>query len=110
MVQYQLLDRKLTALSDQTRRDILVRLGSGPASVSDLARPYEMSLTGFLKHVRILEDARLVTTVKRGRVRECSLGPEQLEDVMQWISFYRKLWKGRMDGLESFLANKGTQQ
>ena len=76
MVKYSVLDRTVLdrtfgALADPTRREILERLAEGPASVSDLARPLGMSMPGSLKHVRILEQARLVTTQKQGRVREC---------------------------------------
>ena len=66
MVQSQVLDRTFSALSDPTRRDILERLTRGPASISELARPTGISLPGVLKHVRILEEANLVTTEKRG--------------------------------------------
>jgi DNA-binding transcriptional ArsR family regulator len=65
------LDRTYSALSDPTRRDILERLAHGPTSVGELARPYRLSLPAVMKHVHVLERARLVTTQKRGRVREC---------------------------------------
>jgi DNA-binding transcriptional ArsR family regulator len=103
MVQYQVLDRTFAALSDPTRRDILDRLGRGPASISELARPSGMSLTGMKKHVKILEGARLVTTEKVGRTRQCRLGPEHLEDAVQWIQLYRRRWERRLAGLESYL-------
>jgi DNA-binding transcriptional ArsR family regulator len=103
MVQYQALDRTFAALSDPTRRDILDRLGRGPASISELARPSGMSLTGMKKHVKILEGARLVTTEKVGRTRQCRLGPEHLEDAVQWIQLYRRRWERRLAGLESYL-------
>jgi len=104
MVQYQALDRTFSALSDPTRRDILDRLGRGPASIGELARPFGMSLTGMKKHVQILERARLVTTEKVGRTRQCRLGPEHLEDAVQWIQLYRRRWERRLDGLESYLG------
>jgi DNA-binding transcriptional ArsR family regulator len=108
MVQYQAideaLDRTFAALADPTRRDILDRLGRGPASISELAGPSGMSLTGMKKHVKILEGARLVTTEKVGRTRRCRLGPERLEDAAQWIQRHRQRWERRLDGLESYLA------
>jgi DNA-binding transcriptional ArsR family regulator len=104
MVQYPALDRTFSALSDPTRRDILDRLGRGPASIGELARPLGMSLTGMKKHVQILERAELVTTEKVGRTRQCRLGPEHLEDAVQWIQLYRRRWERRLDGLESYLG------
>jgi len=107
MVQYQAtLDHTFSALADPTRRDILERLGHGPATISALAEPYGMSLTGLKKHVRILEEAELVTTEKIGRIRECRLGPGQLEDAAQWIEMYRRHWERRLDKLEGYLEKK----
>jgi DNA-binding transcriptional ArsR family regulator len=65
-----------------------------------------MSLTGLKKHVHILEQARLVTTEKVGRTRQCRLGPEHLEDAVQWIEVYRRQWERRLDGLETYLEQK----
>jgi DNA-binding transcriptional ArsR family regulator len=107
LVQYQAtLDHTFSALADPTRRDILERLGRGPATISELAEPYGMSLTGLKKHVRILEEADLVTTEKVGRTRECRLGREQLEDAAQWIEMYRSHWERRLDRLEAYLEKK----
>ncbi|MGQ0847985.1 MAG: ArsR/SmtB family transcription factor [Actinomycetota bacterium] len=105
MVQYP-LDRTFGALADPTRRQILDRLGSGPASISELARPFGMSLTGLKKHVQILEEARLVTTEKVGRTRRCRLGPEPLEEAVDWIERYRRQWNRRLDGLEAYLETQ----
>ena len=111
MVQYQVLDRTFSALADPTRRDILDRLGRGPASISELAEPFGMTLTGLKKHVRILEEAALVTTQKVGRTRRCSLGPERLEDAVSWIEMYRRHWERRIDGLEEYLeTQKGDKK
>lgn len=101
-----MLDRTFSALSDGTRRDILERLQLGPASISELARPAGISLPGVLKHVRILEEANLVTTEKRGRTRECRLGPERMEDVTAWIERQRAHWERRLDRLEAVLENE----
>jgi DNA-binding transcriptional ArsR family regulator len=111
MVQHQVLDRAFAALSDSTRRDILTRLGKGPATIGELAAPTGMTLTGLKKHVQVLEDAGLVTTQKVGRTRQCRLGTEKLDDAMQWITFYQRLWERRLDGLEVyFTLRKGTDQ
>ena len=99
MVQYQHdLDKVFGALSDPTRRGILQRLGRGSASISELAEPAGMSLTGLKKHVQILEDVGLVTTVKTGRTRRCSLGPRRMEDAQQWLEGYRQMLDARLDG------------
>jgi DNA-binding transcriptional ArsR family regulator len=98
MVQYQPpLDSAFAALADPTRRGILERLGQGSASLTELAEPFEMSLTGLKKHVRILEDAELVTTEKVGRTRRCSLGPRPLEDARRWIETYQYTLDARLD-------------
>src|SRR5919204_1931452 len=92
------LDRTFSALSDGTRRDILERLQLGPASISELAAMARISLPGALKHVRILEEARLVTTENRGRTRECRLGPDQLDENNRWIERPPGHWERRPDG------------
>jgi DNA-binding transcriptional ArsR family regulator len=106
MVQSQVLDRTISALTDPTRRNILERLAIGPASISELARPIGISLPGVMKHVHILEEARLVTTEKRGRTRECRLGPEQMADATLWIERYRQQWERRLDRLETYVERK----
>ena len=104
MVQYSAqFDSAFAALSDQTRRGILERLGRGEASISDLAAKFEMTLTGIKKHVQILEGAGLLTTAKVGRVRSCKLGPRRLESETAWIDAYRKQLDERYDHLEEFL-------
>lgn len=104
MVQYQSeLDRTLAALADPTRRGILERLGRGRATVSELAEPFAMSLTGLKKHVRILEQAELVTTEKVGRARQCTLGPGRLDGVEVWIETYRRMLDARLDRLGELL-------
>ena len=105
MVQYQ-LDRTLAALADPTRRGVLEELGRGSATIGDLAAPYGMSLTGMNKHVRILEQAGLVTTEKVGRARVCALGPRRLEDVTEWIEAYRRSLDERLDRFEAMLARR----
>jgi DNA-binding transcriptional ArsR family regulator len=106
MVRYSTLDRTFSALSDPTRRDILERLARGPATISELAHPLDITLPGLLKHVRILEEARLVITQKQGRTRQCRLGPEHLDEVAQWIQLYRHRWEGRLDRLGGYLERQ----
>jgi DNA-binding transcriptional ArsR family regulator len=91
------LDRTFFALSDSTRRAILERLGAGPATLSQLAEPFGLTLNGVKKHVGVLEDAELVTTAKVGRARECRLGPAQLREAASWIEDYRRGWERRVD-------------
>jgi DNA-binding transcriptional ArsR family regulator len=110
MVQQQRLDEVFAALSDATRRDVLTRLGDGPATIGQLAEPHGITLTGMTKHVRVLEDAGLVVTEKVGRARQCRLGTERLDDAMSWIAFYQRLWERRLDGLEAFFTlQRGTR-
>jgi DNA-binding transcriptional ArsR family regulator len=86
MVQYPAtVDRAFAALADPTRRAVLERLGSGSATVSELAEPFGMSLTGMKKHIRLLEEAQLMTTEKVGRVRRCMLAPYAFEGISAWL-------------------------
>jgi DNA-binding transcriptional ArsR family regulator len=103
MVQYSnsQLDVTFAALSDSTRRGVLVQLGRGDASITKLADQFHMSLTGMKKHVGILEEAGLVKTEKVGRVRTCKLGPLRLDSETAWIEKYRELWDKRFDALEA---------
>ena len=104
MVQSEVLDRTFSAIADPTRRDILERLAAGPASVTELAEPYGISLPGVLKHIRILEGADLIVTEKRGRTRECRLGPADMDEAGDWIDHQRALWERRFDRLDTYLA------
>ena len=97
MVQCQPIDRTFAALADPTRRTVLERLARGSATISELAAPFEISLAGMKKHVRVLEEAELVTTEKVGRARHCSLGPQRLEDVQAWVDTYRSMLEERLD-------------
>jgi DNA-binding transcriptional ArsR family regulator len=111
MVQYSPVDRTFAALADPTRRGVLERLGRGSATISELAEPFGISLTGMKKHVRVLEDAELVTTEKVGRVRRCSAGPRRLEDVHEWTESYRRMLDERLDRFGELLERtKGEPQ
>src|SRR3954465_3526548 len=102
MVQYRTprLDTSFAALSDATRRGVLEQLGRTDASITELAEKFHMTLTGMKKHVGVLEEARLVTTEKVGRVRTCRLGARRLEEEMAWLEKYRQLWDARFDELD----------
>jgi DNA-binding transcriptional ArsR family regulator len=111
MVQYQpALDRSFTALSDPTRRAILLQLGRKEASISELLEGFDMTLTGLKKHVQVLEEAGLVVTKKVGRVRHCRLGPKKLEDVTKWMCLYRDMLEERLDHLEAFLESTKEEE
>jgi DNA-binding transcriptional ArsR family regulator len=98
------LDASFAALSDATRRGVLERLGSGDASITDLADRFHMTPTGMKKHVHVLEKAGLVATEKVGRVRTCRLGLGALQAEMAWIEGYRQLWNARFDELDEIVA------
>ena len=111
MVQYQEIDRTFAALGDPTRRGVLERLGRGSATITELAEPFGISLTGMKKHVRVLEEAGLVTTEKVGRARMCSAGPRRLEDVQTWTQTYRQMLEQRLDRFGELLERtKGATQ
>ncbi len=109
MVHYAPVDRTFAALADPTRRGVLERLGRGSATISELAHPFGMSLTGMKKHVRVLEEARLVSTVKVGRARLCHLGPRRLDDVRDWVEIYRHMVNDQMDRFGDLLDRTSTK-
>ena len=97
------LDIVFLAFADSTRRAVLRKLGEGPASVSDLAQPFDMALPPFMKHIRTLENAGLITTQKVGRVRTCELNPDKYAAVEQWLHDQRRQWSSRYRKLDSLL-------
>ena len=102
MVQYSTVDRAFAALADPTRRAVLERLGAGSATISELAEPFGMSLTGMKKHIQLLEDANLVVTEKVGRTRRCMLVPYAFEGITTWLA--------RLDRFAAFVERtKGKQ-
>src|SRR5215216_641305 len=105
MAQYpSQLDAVFQALADSTRRAVLVRLGTGPASIGELAAPFDMALPSFMKHIRYLERAGWIRTRKTGRVRTCTLEPESFDVIEAWVSEQRRIWEGRTDRLEHFVT------
>jgi DNA-binding transcriptional ArsR family regulator len=97
------LDRVFYALSDPTRRHMLERLAREPASVSELAAPFEMSLAAVVQHVQVLEECGVVRTEKVGRTRMCKLEPRSLSAAERWCRDRRALWEHRFDLLEKLL-------
>jgi DNA-binding transcriptional ArsR family regulator len=91
------------ALADPTRRAVLGRLGGGPTSVSDLAKPFDMALPSFMQHIRFLEESGWIRTRKVGRVRICAIEEEPFSAVERWLSEQRALWEGRTDRLQQFV-------
>jgi len=112
MVKYQIdrSNRVCAAISDPTRRAIIERLARGPGSISEVAAPFPMSLTGFCKHVRVLERADLVRRSKLGRENRLELFAEPLRDVARWILDYEHFWTERLDRLQAFFAAKNKEK
>ncbi len=98
------VDRTFRALADPTRRAMVERLARGPATVSDLARPFRMALPSLLEHLRVLEDSGLVRSEKVGRVRMCRLDAKSMRRTEAWLAKQRGLWERRLDRLEDYLA------
>ncbi|MEV4119925.1 metalloregulator ArsR/SmtB family transcription factor [Micromonospora sp. NPDC049645] len=104
------LDGVLHALSDPTRRQVVERLAQGPATTSELARPFDMALPSFTQHLHVLERSGLVTSDKQGRVRTYRLAPEPLEHLDSWLAAQRARWTRRLDQLDSLLYDLKEQQ
>jgi DNA-binding transcriptional ArsR family regulator len=104
------VDGIFRALSDPTRRDVLERLGSRPASVSELAAAYDMALPSFVEHLKMLERSGLVRSRKVGRVRTYQLVPEPLKVAEDWLGRQRRLWERRLDQLDSYLMKMKQEE
>jgi len=103
------LDETFAALADPTRRRMLVALGEGDRSVSELAEPFDISLPAVSKHLSVLERAGLITREREGRVRRCHLEREPLSDALEWIAEYGRFWEQSFDSLERLLAQQSKQ-
>jgi len=106
----QVLDQVFAALSDATRREVVERLVRGPATVTELAQPHGMSLPGFMKHLRVLEDAGLVTRSKEGRVVSCELAAQPMQEAAMWLAHYEQFWNARFDALGRYLYHQEEVQ
>lgn len=104
MLKYAAIDDSFRALAEPTRRAIIERLSRGPAAVSDLARPFDMTLAAVVQHVQVLEGCGLVRSEKTGRVRTCRLEPDGLKGLADWVAERRMLMERRFDRLGEILA------
>lgn len=100
---HETLNTVFHALADPTRRAVIQQLTGGPASVTELAEPFDMALPSFMKHIGVLENAGLIHSTKVGRVRTCEIKPQQLNAAEGWISEQTALWEGRIDRMASYV-------
>jgi len=112
MVEYksQVLDRTFAALSDPTRRRLLARLADGEQCVTDLARPYRMSLAAVSKHLRVLESAGLIRRHRCGRVHRLQLEAAPMKEAAQWMEGYRRFWEQSLDRLDEYLKTMQNKE
>src|SRR5262245_37499544 len=112
MVKYSAepLDAVFAALADPTRRQVVAALAAGSRPVTELARPFSMSLPGFMTHLRILEDAGLLRREKEGRVVSCTLSAEPMKKASDWLDRTREFWEKRLDALARFLYHQEETQ
>jgi DNA-binding transcriptional ArsR family regulator len=103
MVQSTVADDVFYALSNSTRRKVLEQLCSGPATVSELAAPFDMKLPSFVQHLSVLERSRLVKSTKQGRVRTYEIVPERFKVAEDWLSKQRQLWELRLDRFDAYV-------
>ena len=103
MVQSAVADDVFYALSNSTRRKVLERLSIGPATVSELAAPFDMKLPSFVQHLSVLEQSRLVKSTKRGRVRTYEIVPERFKVAEDWLTARRRLWEARLDRFDQYV-------
>jgi len=104
------LDTVFAALSDRTRRHVLQSLAEGERQVTELANEHEMSLPGFMKHLRVLEDAGLIARSKEGRVVSCELSAQPMQSASTWMSRYEKFWTEKLDSLARYLYQQEELQ
>ena len=112
MVKYsdEQLDSLFAALADRTRRKVLASLEAGSRPVTELASVHDMSLPGFMKHLRVLEQAGLLERTKEGRVVRCTLQPEPMKEAASWIAHYEKFWTDKLDSLARYLYQQEELQ
>ena len=103
MAQFAAADEVFHALAHPTRRKVLERLTVGPATVSELAAPFDMQLPSFVQHLSVLEQSRLVKSKKRGRVRTFEIAPERFRVVEDWLAARRQLWEARLDRFDAYV-------
>jgi DNA-binding transcriptional ArsR family regulator len=103
MVQPAVADQVFDALSNSTRRKVLEQLSAGPATVSELAAPFDMKLPSFVQHLSVLEASRLVKSKKRGRVRTYEIVPERFKVAENWLTARREEWEARLDRFDQYV-------
>jgi DNA-binding transcriptional ArsR family regulator len=103
MAQAAATDGVFHALSNPTRRRVLERLSAGPATVSQLAAPFDMQLPSFMQHLEVLERSRLVSSTKRGRVRTYQIAPERLRVAEDWLTARRRSWEARLERFDRYV-------
>ena len=99
------LNTTFSALADPTRRAILARMASGEASVSELAKPFDMSLPGISKHLKVLQNAGLISQSREAQWRPCQLNARPLKEASAWIEHYRQFWEESFDRLDAYLRH-----
>jgi DNA-binding transcriptional ArsR family regulator len=109
-VRESVLDNVFSALADPTRRGVLNALAGGSVGVSELAAPSGMSLPGFMKHLRVLEEAGLIARSKEGRVVSCELSAQPMKTASAWMSRYEKFWSDKLDSLARYLYQQEELQ
>ena len=102
----QQLDRVFQALSDTTRRNILMQIREHDETVNNIAAEFEISLPAVSKHLNVLEKAGLLTRTKDGRKRICHVEPALMRDATQWLEFYQRFWTERLNNLKDFIEDK----
>ena len=105
MIQAAVADDVFYALSNSTRRKVLEQLSTGPATVSELAAPFDMKLPSFVQHLSVLEQSRLVKSKKRGRVRTYEIAPDRLKVAENWLMARRQLWEARLDRFDQYVKH-----
>ena len=98
------------ALSNATRRQVLEQLTAGPATVSELAAPFDMKLPSFVQHLSVLERSRLVKSKKRGRVRTYEIAPERFRIAEDWLAARRQLWEARLDRFDDYVKQLSDEE
>ncbi len=98
------LSETLSALADPTRRAILERLARGPATVNELAEPFDISLPAISRHLKVLESAGLISRGREAQWRPCQLEPQALKQVDEWLAYYRRFWTGSFDKMDAYIA------
>src|SRR5271169_5094453 len=104
------LDTAFSALSDPTRRAILARLALGETSVTELAKPFDMSLPAVSKHLKVLERAGLITRGREAQWRPCRIEPKALKDIDDWLGDYRRFFEGSLDRLDDYLKTLKAEE